>query len=113
MVFFFCSRNEIPAILEKMLGHKLITKQTPKEGIPVQKVMIAKSVNIKRETYLCILMDRQENGPVLIASPAGGVDIEAVASDTPQLIKKVPIDIFNGTTSIKTSKVFETCCICL
>lgn len=54
-----------------MLGNKLITKQTPKEGIPVRQIMIAESVNIKRETYLCILMDRQKNGPVIIASPAG------------------------------------------
>jgi hypothetical protein len=41
-----------------MLGHRLITKQTPKEGIFVKKVMIAESVNIMRETYICILMDR-------------------------------------------------------
>jgi succinyl-CoA synthetase beta subunit len=41
-----------------MVGHKLITKQTPKDGIEVRKVMVAQSVNIKRETYVCILMDR-------------------------------------------------------
>jgi succinyl-CoA synthetase beta subunit len=45
-------------IVGKMLGHRLITKQTPKEGIFVKKVMIAESVNITRETYICILMDR-------------------------------------------------------
>jgi succinyl-CoA synthetase beta subunit len=45
-------------IVGKMLGHRLITKQTPKEGIFVKKVMIAESVNIMRETYICILMDR-------------------------------------------------------
>lgn len=79
-----------------MLGHNLITKQTPKEGILVQKVMIAESVNIIRETYLCILMDREYNGPVLVASPAGGVDIESVAEKTPHLLKTVPIDIMKG-----------------
>lgn len=79
-----------------MLGHKLVTKQTPKDGILVKKVMIAESVNIVKETYLCILMDRQNNGPVLIASPAGGMDIEGVAEKTPHLIKKIPIDIFKG-----------------
>lgn len=81
-----------------MLGHKLITKQTPKDGITVKKVMIAESVNIIRETYICILMDRQHNGPVIIASPAGGMDIEAVAEKTPHLLKTVPIDIFEGVT---------------
>lgn len=45
-------------IVGKMLGHRLITKQTPKEGILVKKVMVAESVNIVRETYMCILMDR-------------------------------------------------------
>ena len=79
-----------------MLGNNLITKQTPKEGIKVNKVMIAESVNIEKETYLCILMDRYFNGPVLIASPCGGMDIEAVAEKTPDLIKKVPIDIYEG-----------------
>lgn len=68
---FIFRRDEITPIVKQMLGHNLITKQTPKEGIPVNKIMIAESVNIKRETYLCILMDRQRNGPIIIASPAG------------------------------------------
>lgn len=90
-----------------MLGHKLITKQTPKEGIKVQKVMVAESVNIMRETYLCILMDRQANGPVLIASPAGGMDIEAVAEKTPHLLKTVAIDIFEGVTDKMAQEIAE------
>lgn len=90
-----------------MLGHKLITKQTPKDGILVNKIMIAQSVNIKRETYLCILMDRQRNGPVIIASPAGGVDIEAVAEKTPHLIKSVPVDIFEGVTDKTADELAE------
>lgn len=79
-----------------MLGHRLITKQTSKDGILVQKIMIAESVNIARETYICILMDRQHNGPVLIASPSGGMDIETVAEKNPELIKTVPLDIYYG-----------------
>ncbi|XP_076247879.1 succinate--CoA ligase [GDP-forming] subunit beta, mitochondrial-like isoform X2 [Calliopsis andreniformis] len=79
-----------------MLGHRLITKQTSKDGILVQKIMIAESVHIARETYVCILMDRQHNGPVLIASPAGGMDIETVAQESPELIKTVPLDIYHG-----------------
>ncbi|CAH1982848.1 unnamed protein product [Acanthoscelides obtectus] len=90
------NKEEVPKLINQMLGYKLITKQTPKDGIEVKKIMIAESVNIKRETYLCILMDRQMNGPVIIASPAGGMDIEAVAEKTPHLLKKVPVDIFEG-----------------
>lgn len=93
------SSDAIQDIANKMLGSKLITKQTHKEGILVKKVMVANSVNILRETYVSIIMDRQHNGPVIIASPAGGVDIEAVAEKTPHLIKTLPIDIFDGNTS--------------
>ncbi|UYV72433.1 SUCLG2 [Cordylochernes scorpioides] len=79
----------VPAIVEQMLGYKLVTKQTPKEGVAVNKVMIAEALDIARETYLAILMDRSHNGPVVVASPAGGVDIEEVAEKTPELIYKV------------------------
>ena len=51
--------------------------------------MIAEAIDIARETYLAILMDRESGGPVIVASPAGGVDIEEVASKTPELIHKV------------------------
>lgn len=92
----FFSRKAVFDMSKKMLGHNLITKQTPNEGIKVHKVMIAESVNIIRETYVCILMDREHNGPVLVASPAGGVDIEMVAEKYPHLLKTVPIDIYKG-----------------
>lgn len=90
--------DEVFQLADKMVGNRLITQQTPKDGILVRKVMVAESVNIVRETYLCILLDRQHNGPVLVASPAGGMDIEKVAADTPELIKTMPIDIFEGVT---------------
>lgn len=56
--YYFCSPQELDVIVRKMVGHRLITKQTNKKGILVKKVMVAESVNIKRETYFCILMDR-------------------------------------------------------
>lgn len=55
---FVYSPNAVRGLVESMVGHKLITKQTPAEGIQVRKVMVAESVDILRETYLCILMDR-------------------------------------------------------
>lgn len=93
---FFNSHKAVIDVVRNMLGHRLITKQTSKDGILVQKIMIAESVNIARETYICILMDRQHNGPVLIASPSGGMDIETVAEQNPELIKTVPLDIYYG-----------------
>ena len=53
------------------------------------KVMLAEAIDINRETYLAILMDRAFEGPVIVASPEGGVDIEEVAEKTPDKIYKV------------------------
>ncbi|XP_045623917.1 succinate--CoA ligase [GDP-forming] subunit beta, mitochondrial [Procambarus clarkii] len=99
--------EEVANLVEKMVGHKLVTKQTPKDGILVNKVMVAESVDILRETYFCILMDREYNGPVLIASPDGGVDIEEVAEKTPERLMTQPIDIYEGITDEMALKVAD------
>lgn len=90
--------SEVGNLVKQMLGNKLITKQTPKDGILVNKVMVAESVDIQKETYFSILMDRSHNGPVVVVSAEGGVDIENVAEKNPEAIKIIPIDIFKGLT---------------
>ena len=55
--------------------------------------MVAESYDIARETYLAILMDRAFQGPVIVASPKGGVDIEEVAKTTPEHIHKVILHV--------------------
>uniref|UniRef100_A0A669EFG7 Succinate--CoA ligase [GDP-forming] subunit beta, mitochondrial n=1 Tax=Oreochromis niloticus TaxID=8128 RepID=A0A669EFG7_ORENI len=75
-------------LANKMLGFNLTTKQTPKEGVKVKTVMVAEALDITRETYFAILMDRSCNGPVMVGSPQGGMDIEEVAASTPELIFK-------------------------
>ncbi|XP_073771600.1 succinate--CoA ligase [GDP-forming] subunit beta, mitochondrial isoform X1 [Danio rerio] len=75
-------------LASKMLGYNLTTKQTPKEGVEVKTVMVAEALDISRETYFAILMDRSCNGPVMVGSPQGGMDIEEVAAATPELIFK-------------------------
>ncbi|GBP12128.1 Succinate--CoA ligase subunit beta, mitochondrial [Eumeta japonica] len=99
--------DDILKLAKNMIGHRLITKQTPKEGILVDKVMVAESVDIKRETYLSIVMERSYNGAALVASPAGGMDIETVAEKTPHLLKTIPIDIYEGVTDEIASEVAE------
>ncbi|XP_063220155.1 succinate--CoA ligase [GDP-forming] subunit beta, mitochondrial isoform X2 [Bacillus rossius redtenbacheri] len=99
--------GEVPAIVKKMIGHHLITKQTPKSGCLVHKVMVAESVTIIREVYICILMDREHNGPVIIASAAGGTDIETVAKNSPHLISTVPVDIEEGVTDKLAEEVAQ------
>ncbi|BFZ08676.1 hypothetical protein BsWGS_11715 [Bradybaena similaris] len=87
---------EVKTLVENMLGHRLVTKQTPKNGVLVTKVMVAEALDIARETYFAILMDRGHGGPVLVGSPKGGMDIEEVAEKEPEAIFKEPIDIMSG-----------------
>ncbi|XP_023230036.1 succinate--CoA ligase [GDP-forming] subunit beta, mitochondrial-like [Centruroides sculpturatus] len=93
------NREDIVPLVEKMIGHKLKTKQTTGDGVLVTKVMIAEALDISRETYLAILMDRDSGGPVIVASPSGGVDIEEVAAKSPDLIFKESVDIMKGLTN--------------
>ncbi|NWH63520.1 SUCB2 ligase, partial [Geococcyx californianus] len=86
----------VEQLAKQMIGYNLSTKQTPKDGVTVKKVMVAEALNISRETYFAILMDRACNGPVMVGSPQGGVDIEEVAVTNPELIFKEEIDIFEG-----------------
>lgn len=90
--------SKVPGLCTAMIGNKLVTKQTPPGGIPVSKVMVAEAIDITRETYFCIVLDREHNGPVIVASPDGGVDIEEVAESTPERILKMPVDIHTGLT---------------
>jgi len=86
-----------------MLGQNLITKQTTAEGMPCNKVMLVQRMNIKREMYLSIMLDRASGGPVFIASPCGGTSIEDVAAATPDQIFKCPVNIDKGITDENTS----------
>jgi len=97
--------TKVPDLCTSMIGNRLITKQTPAEGIPVSKVMVAEAIDITRETYFCILMDREYNGPVIVASPDGGVDIEEVAEKTPERIMKLPVDIKTGISDEAAGEV--------
>ncbi|XP_068413631.1 succinate--CoA ligase [GDP-forming] subunit beta, mitochondrial isoform X4 [Eschrichtius robustus] len=94
-------------LAKQMIGYKLATKQTPKEGVKVNKVMVAEALDISRETYLAILMDRSCNGPVLVGSPQGGVDIEEVAASNPELIFKEQIDIIEGIKDSQAQRMAE------
>lgn len=94
-------------LAKQMIGYNLATKQTPKEGVKVNKVMVAEALNISRETYFAILMDRACNGPVLVGSPQGGVDIEEVAASSPELIFKEQIDIIEGIKDSQAQRMAE------
>jgi succinyl-CoA synthetase beta subunit len=78
--------DEAADIAGKMIGQVLVTHQTGEEGKLVSKVMVADGVDIEKEYYLAILMDRESKSPVIVASTEGGVNIEDVAEHTPEKI---------------------------
>jgi succinyl-CoA synthetase beta subunit len=78
--------DDAEEIAGKMLGMNLVTAQTGPEGRKVQKVLIEEGLDIRKELYLGIVIDRQTGRPVFMASASGGMDIEEVAAKTPELI---------------------------
>ncbi len=80
--------EEARQIAESMIGMKLVTHQTGKEGKLVRMVLVEAGVDIQREYYLSILVDRQKHRPVLMASAEGGVEIEEIAREKPESIIK-------------------------
>ena len=88
-----------------ILSKNLITPQTPPEGVPVSKLLIAAGVDIEKEYYLGIVVDRARGCPVLMASSEGGMDIEEVAASTPEKIIKEPIDPDTGLQPYQARKV--------
>ena len=88
-----------------ILGMNLITHQTGPEGKKVNKILITEALNIKKEYYFAITFDRSKNCDVLIVSDEGGVDIEEVASNSPEKIIKAWINdsensLLNGINEI-------------
>eukprot|EP01100_Stratorugosa_tubuloviscum_P015253 TRINITY_DN863_c0_g1_i1.p1 TRINITY_DN863_c0_g1~~TRINITY_DN863_c0_g1_i1.p1 ORF type:complete len:436 (+),score=253.82 TRINITY_DN863_c0_g1_i1:46-1353(+) len=92
------SPEEAEEIASKMLGQRLVTKQSGPEGKPVNSVYVVRRFFIRRETYLAILMDRASNGPAIIGSAQGGMDIETLAIEDPNAIIKMPVDIHSGVS---------------
>merc|ERR1711970_961587 len=94
--------DDVEKVASNMLGANLITKQTGAEGRPCNKVFLCERRYPRREYYCSISMDRgtgvtgSKFGPVLVASAAGGMNIEEVAASNPELIIKHHIDINSG-----------------
>jgi len=86
------SPEEAVSLAKAMLGMTLVTHQTGPEGRVVSRVLVEQGLDIKRELYLSMLLDRQAGKPVIMASAAGGMDIEEVAAKTPERIVRVHVD---------------------
>lgn len=77
---------------EQILGMQLVTHQTGPKGQQVKRVLVEEGMNIKKELYVSLLVDRGSQQVVMLASTEGGMDIEQVAANTPEKILKVGID---------------------
>ena len=90
------SSKQAGQLTEELIGTHLVTNQTGPTGVPIEKVMIAETLDIKDELYLSIVIDGDLGAPVVMASSEGGMDIEEVAATTPEKIFRVIADPLIG-----------------
>ena len=90
------SVDEVRAAASEMLGNTLVTIQTGAKGKQVNRLYIEEGADIARELYLSLLVDRETSKVAVVASTEGGMDIEAVAHDTPDKIITIQIDPATG-----------------
>jgi succinyl-CoA synthetase beta subunit len=88
--------DEVRAAASDMLGNTLVTIQTGAEGKQVNRLYVTDGVDIAKEFYLALLVDRDTGRIAVVASTEGGMDIEAVAHDTPEKIETITIDPATG-----------------
>ncbi|XP_786753.1 succinate--CoA ligase [ADP-forming] subunit beta, mitochondrial [Strongylocentrotus purpuratus] len=99
------SPEEVKDLASQMIGNKLVTKQTGEGGRICNSVLVCERMYVRREYYFAITMERAFNGPVLVGSSQGGVNIEDVAAENPEAIIKEPIDIEAGIQRSQAEKM--------
>ena len=99
------SKEDVLTNAKQMLGHHLVTAQTSADGKQVNRLYIEDGADIDRELYLSILVDRESGKVAFVVSTEGGMDIEAVAHDTPEKIMTLPVD--GGVTDADSSKLCD------
>ena len=99
------SAQEAEELARQMIGMTLVTHQTGPEGKKVGRVLIEEGLQIERELYLSILIDRAAEAPVIIASAAGGMDIEDVAAKEPEKILREHINRGAGIAPFQARKL--------
>ena len=99
------SELEVQSVAGQIIGMDLVTHQTGPRGRRVKKVLVEQGLNIENELYLSIIPDRAIAKIVVMASEAGGMDIEEVAAKTPEKIIKVPVNPLQGIQSYHCREV--------
>ncbi len=98
-------KDELVSAVKTMLGSTLVTPQTGAGGLPVEKVYVEPLTDIEKEYYLGMLVDRAEQRITIIASSAGGMSIEEVAAETPELIFTASISPAAGMQGFQGRKL--------
>ena len=99
------SLDEVRARASEILGMQLITHQTAPEGQKVRRLLIEEGADIRKELYVGMVVDRGTQKVVLMASSEGGMDIEEVAANTPEKIRKVFIDPVQGLSDADADEI--------
>src|SRR5438094_9472105 len=99
------SLDEVRSRAKEILGMQLITHQTGPEGQKVRRLLIEEGADIRKELYVGMVVDRGTQKVVLMASSEGGMDIEEVAANTPEKIRRVSIDPVQGLTDADADEI--------
>ena len=99
------SLNEVVQHADSLLGKHLVTHQSGSEGLPIDMVYVEAGSSIDRELYLSLLVDRSQECVVIMASAAGGMDIEEVAASTPEKILTVSVHPAVGLRPYQTREI--------
>jgi len=102
------SAEEASAFAGKFLGTKLITYQNEPHGQPVNSILIEETISIRQELYFSILIDRQTEAVTIICSSAGGMEIEEISKDNPELIFTATCEINKPLDSKKTKGIISS-----
>tara|TARA_Y100000589_G_scaffold195835_1_gene185132 strand:+ start:855 stop:2030 length:1176 start_codon:yes stop_codon:yes gene_type:complete len=97
--------DEVYEAADKLIGSNLVTPQTTSDGVMVRKVYVEEGCDISKELYLGIVLDREKDLPVVMASTEGGVEIEEIAIKEPEKILKVHADPVTGIGNWQARKI--------
>ncbi|MHC4267930.1 MAG: ADP-forming succinate--CoA ligase subunit beta [Planctomycetota bacterium] len=99
--------DEVKAFTSKIIGSRLITAQTGEKGIQVNNVLVAEAIDIKKELYLAISIDRSTSKITIISSTEGGTEIEEVSAKTPHKILKEQINPLLGVRNFQARQIAQ------
>jgi succinyl-CoA synthetase beta subunit len=97
--------NAVAEIAAQLLGSRLVTTQTGSEGLPISVLLIEPAVEIRKELYVAVLVDRSRSCPVVIATAEGGTEVEKLAVESPEKVKREWVDPGVGLRPFQASRL--------